>query len=138
MALLVQAHPDWTVLQIRTALLATAGDYAANHAFDPLYVRGYGVINAMRAYTIGCPADYNGDLFVDGIDYDQFNNDFESSDPDQQRNADYNGDGFVDGIDYDQFNNAFEHGDQSADFNGDGFVDGIDYDGFNNAFEAGC
>jgi hypothetical protein len=57
-----------------------------------------------------CPADYNGDGFVDGIDYDQFNNDFESTDPIQQRHADYNYDGFVDGIDYDQFNNDFEAG----------------------------
>ena len=55
-----------------------------------------------------CPADYNGDGFVDGIDYDNFNNDFESPDPQQQIRADYNRDGFVDGIDYDEFNNDFE------------------------------
>ena len=53
-----------------------------------------------------CPPDYNGDGFVDGIDYDQFNNDFEAGNP----AADYNHDGFVDGIDYDQFNNDFEAG----------------------------
>jgi hypothetical protein len=53
-----------------------------------------------------CPADYNGDGFVDGIDYDNFNNDFEAG----NAAADINGDGFVDGIDYDQFNNAFERG----------------------------
>jgi hypothetical protein len=55
-----------------------------------------------------CPADYNGDGFVDGIDSDLFNNDFESADPNRQIIADYNGDGFVDGIDYDMFNNDFE------------------------------
>ena len=55
-----------------------------------------------------CPADYNGDGFVDGIDYDLFNNDFESTNPSRQIIADYNGDGFVDGIDYDNFNNDFE------------------------------
>jgi hypothetical protein len=53
-----------------------------------------------------CNADYNHDGFVDGIDYDLFNNDFESG----QIAADYNNDGFVDGIDYDTFNNDFEVG----------------------------
>jgi hypothetical protein len=53
-----------------------------------------------------CPADYHPDGFVDGIDYDRFNIDFESGDP----RADYNLDGFVDGIDYDEFNNDFEAG----------------------------
>jgi hypothetical protein len=55
-----------------------------------------------------CPADFNNDGFVDGIDYDSFNNAFESTDPEVQQQADFNGDGFVDGIDYDSFNNAFE------------------------------
>ena len=57
-------------------------------------------------YEVGppCPADYNHDGFVDGIDYDQFVMAFESA----SRAADFNGDGFVDGIDYDSFMNAFE------------------------------
>jgi hypothetical protein len=53
-----------------------------------------------------CGADYNLDGFVDGIDSDSFNNDFEAG----NMGADYNGDGFVDGIDYDRFNNDFEAG----------------------------
>ena len=53
-----------------------------------------------------CPADYNRDGFVDGIDYDLFNNDFEAGIID----ADFNRDSFLDGIDYDQFNNHFEAG----------------------------
>ena len=53
-----------------------------------------------------CPADFNHDGFVDGIDYDTFNNAFETGD----LSADFNQDGFVDGIDYDQFNNRFESG----------------------------
>jgi hypothetical protein len=57
-------------------------------------------------FLVGCAADFNHDGFVDGIDYDQFNNAFESGD----LSADYNGDGFVDGIDYDMFNNDFESG----------------------------
>jgi hypothetical protein len=55
-----------------------------------------------------CPADYNRDGFVDGIDADQFNNDFESTDPAAQSRADFNDDCFVDGIDADMFNNEFE------------------------------
>ena len=57
-----------------------------------------------------CQVDINCDGFVDGIDYDLFNNAFESPDLGQQILADYNGDGFVDGIDSDAFNNAFETG----------------------------
>lgn len=61
-------------------------------------------------YTPPCRADYNHDGFLDGIDYDLFNNDYENPDPEQQIRADYNGDGFVDGIDYDLFNNDFAAG----------------------------
>jgi hypothetical protein len=53
-----------------------------------------------------CFADYNADGFVDGIDYDSFNNDFEAG----ALGADVNGDGFVDGIDYDRFMARFEAG----------------------------
>jgi hypothetical protein len=58
------------------------------------------------SFTTRFPADFNHDGFVDGIDYDAFNNAFEAGDP----AADFNGDGFVDGIDYDEFNNHFEAG----------------------------
>ena len=70
---------------------------------------GVGWINLDdAAHFVGtlCPADYNHDGFVDGIDYDLFNNDFEAGKTD----ADFNRDGFLDGIDYDQFNNHFEAG----------------------------
>jgi hypothetical protein len=62
-------------------------------------------VDNVRVYA-ACKADYNHDGFVDGIDYDQFNNAFEAGDP----AADLNGDGFVDGIDYDQFMQDFENG----------------------------
>jgi hypothetical protein len=55
-----------------------------------------------------CPADYNNDGFVDGIDADNFNNTFEGAGPLPQSCADLNGDCFVDGIDADYFNNEFE------------------------------
>jgi hypothetical protein len=76
---------------------------AGSHSPSGDYKTDVGYDFSMRVL---CPADYNGDGFVDGIDYDMFNNDFEAGDP----RADFNGDGFVDGIDYDQFNNAFEGG----------------------------
>jgi hypothetical protein len=83
------------------------------HSGNVTYVAGYGQdsTTGLREALLWmgpapCPADYNGDGFVDGIDYDQFNNDFEAG----NIAADYNGDGFVDGIDYDQFNNDFEAG----------------------------
>jgi hypothetical protein len=68
--------------------------------------RGTEAVSAPVLVNVYCPADYNRDGFVDGIDYDAFFNDFEGGDPD----ADFNGDGFVDGIDADLFNNAFEGG----------------------------
>jgi len=48
-ACLTQAHPNWTPERMRQALLETADYYVANGTFDPLYVRGYGVINALAA-----------------------------------------------------------------------------------------
>jgi hypothetical protein len=48
-ACLVQAHPEWTVAQLRAALTRTASDYVANGIPDPLFVRGYGIIDATEA-----------------------------------------------------------------------------------------
>ncbi len=45
-ALIVQAHPTWTVAQIREALFATASQALTP---DPLFVRGYGIINTLAA-----------------------------------------------------------------------------------------
>ncbi|MBL8761517.1 MAG: VCBS repeat-containing protein, partial [Phycisphaerae bacterium] len=46
---------------------------------------------------LGCPADFNGDGFVNGDDYDAFAEAFDVADP----SADFNADGFVNGDDYD-------------------------------------
>jgi subtilisin family serine protease len=48
-ACLTQAHPEWTVDQMRSALINSAADFIANGTFDPLYIRGYGVVNAYAA-----------------------------------------------------------------------------------------
>jgi len=48
-ACIVQMHPEWTVRQLRSALFQTANWYTATQSFDPLYVWGYGVIDAHAA-----------------------------------------------------------------------------------------
>ena len=53
-ACLVDARPYWTVDQLRQYLFETADYYVANGTFDPLYVRGYGIIDAFAAYD-NCP-----------------------------------------------------------------------------------
>jgi hypothetical protein len=68
-ACLVQAHPDWTVSQMRSALFQTAGDFVANGEPDPLFVRGYGILDALSAWgTNPSAADLNGDFVVDQLD----------------------------------------------------------------------
>jgi hypothetical protein len=57
-----------------------------------------------------CPADFNGDRFVDFFDYDSFVSCFEGGACPAGRNADTNGDGFIDFNDYDAFVTAFEAG----------------------------
>ena len=79
-----------------------------------IYVVGYGFHHArfrgealMWVYTPpSCPADFNGDGFVNGDDYDSFAELFDIADP----GADFNGDGFVNGDDYDAFASAFDGG----------------------------
>ncbi len=56
--------------------------------------------------SLGCPADFNDDGFVNGDDYDAFATLFDSADP----GADFNHDGFVNGDDYDAFASAFDAG----------------------------
>jgi subtilisin family serine protease len=48
-ACLTQAHPEWTVTQLRTFLFHTADYYRSLYTFDPLYIRGYGTVNAYAA-----------------------------------------------------------------------------------------
>lgn len=57
-----------------------------------------------------CTADFNGDGFVDGFDYDDFVSCFENNICPPGKTADINGDNFVDGFDYDDFVAAFEIG----------------------------
>ncbi len=56
-ACLVELHPDWTVDQMRAVLFNSADYYFNNDTHDPLFVRGYGVINAHAA---GLDCNLNG------------------------------------------------------------------------------
>jgi|GEM_PF-3350748 len=81
------------------------------------------------SYTVGlpdCPADFNGDCWVDGADYDAFVMCFDEQLCPQGKTADFNGDGFADGFDYDDFVWAFEQGcnGQGSGGNGGGSGDG--------------
>jgi hypothetical protein len=53
-----------------------------------------------------CPADFDGDGFVTGIDFDAFVAAFENGD----QSADYDNDCFVSGPDFDQFVSDYEAG----------------------------
>lgn len=63
-ACLIEAHPDWTVDQMRRYLLYTGKDYVTGHAYDPNYVRGYGIIDVMAAAAGDC----NANLVPDATD----------------------------------------------------------------------
>jgi hypothetical protein len=63
-----------------------------------------------RAQPTVCPADFNGDGFLDFFDYDDYVNCFETGACPEGRTADFNGDGFADFFDYDDFVAAFEAG----------------------------
>jgi hypothetical protein len=57
-----------------------------------------------------CPADFNGDGFLDFFDYDDYVNCFETGTCPPGKTADFNGDDFVDFFDYDDFVFNFETG----------------------------
>ena len=71
-ALIVQAHPNWTVAQIRSALFQTAADYLVNQTFDPLFVRGYGVIDVMATINRSFIGDIDRDGDTDLDDHSLF------------------------------------------------------------------
>jgi len=48
-ACLIDAHPEWTPDDLRTALFNTADYYKQYGTFEPKYIRGYGILDAMSA-----------------------------------------------------------------------------------------
>jgi subtilisin family serine protease len=67
-ACLVQARPWWTVDQMRAAIFSTATDFVANGTHDPMFIRGYGFIDAAAALGEPCDPDFTGDGNVDQDD----------------------------------------------------------------------
>jgi subtilisin family serine protease len=98
-ACLTQAHPLWSVDQMREAIMHSASDFAATGASDPLFIRGCGVVNAVAAHDFFCPADFNRDGGVDGGDVASFFIEWERG----ADAADVNYDGGVDGSDVASF-----------------------------------
>jgi hypothetical protein len=63
-------------------------------------------IAVLKVTETMCAADFNGDGFVNGDDYDAFASAFDAG----HAAADFNHDGFVNGNDYDEFASAFDAG----------------------------
>ncbi len=136
---LIQAYPQWTPDQMRSALFHAAGDYVQYGTFDPLYVRGYGIVNAYNTLP-----DCNGNGIPDVIEIrDGLATDFNGNGvPDRCEGlGDLNCDVAFDAADIDPFFLALAdpalyeatfpgcdllHG----DINGDGSVDAGDIDVF--------
>ncbi len=64
-ACLAQAHPNWTVNEMRDQLSTTASEFVATGTYDPQYVWGYGIIDA---YAAAQQTDCNGNGMDDTID----------------------------------------------------------------------
>ncbi len=102
-ALILHAHPDWTVPQVRSALLRSADDYAATGTTDPLFIRGYGLIDVMAAIETSFVGDLDLDGDTDLADYGLFEDCL--SGPGEQLEpgcevADFDGDGDADMFDF--------------------------------------
>ena len=67
--------------------------------------QGYGLVVSGEVSPL-CDADFDGDGFVTGLDFDSFVGAFEAGDP----LADFDADGFITGLDFDAFVGAFEAG----------------------------
>ncbi|MCA9310355.1 MAG: S8 family serine peptidase [Phycisphaerales bacterium] len=92
-ACLLQARPAWTVAQVREHLFATASDYAATGQTDPLFIRGYGVVDAYAALLdSACAGDVDGSASVDFSDLELVLERWGTADP----LADLNASGVVD------------------------------------------
>ena len=105
-ACLIQARPWWTPDAMRQHLFATASDFVQNGQADPLFVRGYGILNASAALADDCPADFNGDAAVDTQDVLAFLNAWAAHNP----RGDFNADGSVNTQDVLAFLNAWVSG----------------------------
>lgn len=87
--------PGWWLLDMQ-AHYASTTELAEGGQLMALYI----------PETNPCPADFDGDNFVTGADYDRFVRAFEAG----YISADFDHDGFVTGVDFDAYVQAFEGG----------------------------
>jgi serine protease AprX len=164
-ACIAGAHPDWSVDKLRAYLFIAASDFAASAQTDPLFVRGYGILNAAQTASNDCNDNGIADEtdLAGGTLKDCNANDIPDACeitlglvPDLDNNgipdtctcaADYNGDGDDDILDFLDFIDDFGSCEgqpapcgstADADMNGDTTVDILDFLDFFDAFGAGC
>lgn len=158
-ACLLDAHPTWTVDQMRAYLFTSAGYYAVNHTFEPTFVEGYGIMNAAIAVRQDCNNntindaveiaagtldDCNANGVPDICDIDlgplaRFSADANHDGrPDECPDcpADWNQSGTVNSQDFFDFIAAFFA--NNADFNMNGQTTSQDFFDFLAAFFGGC
>lgn len=68
-ACLVQAHPDWSVEFMRQRLFQTSDFYLAHGTHDPLFVKGFGTLDALAAEdtAVGVPSDPDSESLATGV-----------------------------------------------------------------------
>lgn len=128
-----QSGTDWTATVGSNAITWATETFAQNQnanairwstsynfRFDAKVAPGSGLMNATvglfkpgtpssitaAVQYPGCPADWDGDGFLSGPDYDLFVQQFEAGDPD----TDFDCDGFPTGVDFDVYVQSFEAG----------------------------
>ena len=156
-ACLTQAHPEWTVDQVRTALMSSGDWYELFGEPDELNIFGYGVPDGVTALAGDCngngiadadeiamgkASDCDGNGVPDecDIEFGTLADDDGDGVPDSCSDcpADFNGDGSLDILDFVAFQNAFVNGDAGADCDGNGSLNILDFVCFQGLFSAGC
>lgn len=136
-ACLIGARPGWTVDQMRAILFATGQDFVVTGVPDPLFVRGYGIMDAAGAAAADCNG--NGVLDAQDIAAGTSRDCNSNGTPDEcECRADYNADGNLTVADFGAFQTGFVQGQECADFNGDGAHTVADFGAFQTSFVIGC
>jgi hypothetical protein len=97
-----------TISDARFTLTGTIGQPdAANPLVNPPFALAPGFF---PGFAPSCPADFNGDGFLDFFDFNDFADCYDSNNCPPGKSGDYNNDGFVDFFDFDDFVAAFDSG----------------------------